>query len=282
MKIWELLVILKNQEKQSSLMERDDIIENKGNDFITAGLRCQQCSSEFGSLKLYRAHYKEHVHADNIIEIQRSKSVSSDSCIPQIIRVCNTQYYSISFPMLNIEVMVNNIWIYLYDCVSGANPNPTMKSFTDGLNVLCESRYWLIFLYRSGCYASGVFDVTSKTFFQKYRSSRYTIRGKAGYSQIKCDKSKTIHSAGSSIRRDQYNKLMEDIKGNLMEWTDYVKMSKMILWMPHAEIYEVFSKCLGENYRKLIRINMQIDEVNSESLDKCIEMLTDTPSKTWR
>lgn len=90
-----------------------------------------------------------------------------------------------------------------------------------------------------------------------------------------------MHSAGSNIRRDQYNKLLDDIKENVREWAPFVSSSSLLLWMQSSDIQTVLADSLGEAFKLLIALNFQIDDVNSEALDKCVDTLTATPCRTW-
>lgn len=276
MNLWEFIELLENQRRTREPAVSLKQIEVKEASESKKGLCCGKCLLTFNSLSLYRDHFRNHTHKDTVELVQNLGSDAEEFITLQKSPSSSSSLFILT--ELNLQVEVNSI---LVSCFCQSNPL-TVDTFMSGARLFSCKRYWSVFLYRSGSYASGIFDVINRKFCHTYHSSRYTIRKKSGFSQNKCDKSKTIHSAGSSIRREQFNKLMEDIRNNVQKWSSYIKSSSLIVWMPNCNIQGIFTECLEEDFKRFSAVNFQIDDINLDALDKCVDLLTDTPCRTWK
>ena len=100
-------------------------------------------------------------------------------------------------------------------------------------NILLYAKFFAVVLLRSGRFAGAVWDHTGSVVVHTC-FKRYTVRRKNGGSQSKNDQSRggsVAHSAGAQIRRNQEQRLAEEIKYLIeLEWKEYLKDPKCVVF----------------------------------------------------
>lgn len=102
----------------------------------------------------------------------------------------------------------------------------TFSRYLEEFKAINKKKRWSIFLCHGGYFAGAIFDRNEVICHR--RVSRYTTRRKQGGSQSSKDKTKSIRSAGSQIRRLNEVKLKEDVARTLEEWKDQIISSDLI------------------------------------------------------
>lgn len=155
-------------------------------------------------------------------------------------------------------------------------PINTRGALCDGLGRLM-SGYWILLIASSGSFAMGVVDGDTLCFVDSVVTKRYTSRRKAGFSQHKLDNMKKVTSMGSIIRREQENKLIEDLHTALFTFRQKYHPAFMF-WNDNYIFRGLVKECLPTT--PCIEFGFECTVISREELDSCLNKLVQTPCKS--
>ena len=134
-----------------------------------------------------------------------------------------------------------------------------------------------IMMYQGGDFSFAIYK-NNKEILHK-SEHKYVVRKKAGGKQSNKDKTKTIKSIGSQIRRANETVLMDKIRKHILSQKNLLSQcEKIFINAPGTNINlitESFDKA-GINKQKLISMNLASQKAKYQEVKRCFEQLSST------
>jgi hypothetical protein len=247
MKIQELVCLLEEDLNLNHPSETREVDQGPG--------------MRFDTIEEYRAHCLSEGRPEFSANLQ--PECSQDTCKREgRLCVCSQSFkalFSIGMSRLiegHTDLSKSSIISFLHDITSGP---------------------WVLIIVNSGCFSMGLYDHRTKTFVHHEVKKRYTTRRRAGFSQHKLDKAKSVVSAGSMIRREQEMKLIRDFHEAIKGFELHLHNVRCVFWNDNYIFRRLVNESFAEYNVPVTEFGFETQEASREELDRCINALLDTP-----
>ena len=249
-----------SQDKQIDVPRSSISIENK--------LSCKICRlSDFSTLDEFKFHRQSEEHLNNLTH---SLSISSE--ISHENYSDNSNSSSIGSPLF--EIVHNSTKMHCYKVLISSRKEDIYSKLTLNFDLsiykrlrMLKDSHIAIVLNGGGYFAAAIFDNLSKQMVCSKTFRRYTTRRKQGGSQSLKDNQKSgIHSAGSTIRRENEKKLKDEIINLFASWKSHLDKCTIIFCNRDSFLMqEVF-----KNYGNILRaLPFTTYQANFEEICRC-------------
>lgn len=204
-----------SKDQENNLPKNLNPVENK--------FSCKICRiSDISTLDDFKLHRQSEEHLNNLTE---SLSISSEISLED----ADSESNSKGSPLF--EIIYGSPKIQCYKVLISSRKEDIYSKTILNLDLSIYSRlsalkktYITIFMNGGGYFAGAIFDNSTKQMVCSKTFRRYTTRRQQGGSQSLKDNQKSgIHSAGSTIRRENEKKLKEDILNLFISWKSHME-----------------------------------------------------------
>lgn len=236
-------------------------------------LSCKICQiSDFSTLDEFKLHRQSEEHLNNLTE---SLSISGESSLEDANSESNSKgspFFEISHDSSKIQCYKVMISCRKEDMYSKRTLTLDLSIY-GRLNVL-KKTYIIIAINGGGYFAGAIFDNSTKQIVCSKTFRRYTTRRQQGGSQSLKDNQKSgIHSAGSTIRRENEKRLKEEIINLFISWKSHMDNCALIFCNRDSFLtQEVFKN--HSNFLRILPFNTY--RANFEEICRCYNELIST------
>lgn len=192
-------------------------------------LSCKICRiATFSTLEEFKFHRQSEEHLENLTE---SMSISSEMSGEEDDESVSNSKGSPLFEIVHKSSKLQCYKVLISHRKDELYPKLAVDLDYDVLNRLnrVKDSCIIIALNGGGYFAAAIFDNSKKQMICSKTFRRYTTRRKQGGSQSLKDNQKSgIHSAGSTIRRENEKKLKDEIENLIISWKSHMERCSLI------------------------------------------------------